>query len=75
MTNNCKRDGTEKCHNPENNRPNGTCVLWGCPQAGKSKEQKPKCFGSDTEDTGNKCEHCNHAIACSEEAERLGRGD
>jgi hypothetical protein len=36
----CKRDGTELCHDPENNEPCGTCVLWGCKQAGAHVDKK-----------------------------------
>jgi hypothetical protein len=31
----CKKNGTEACKDPEHNRPNGVCVMQGCPQAGR----------------------------------------
>jgi 2-methylisocitrate lyase-like PEP mutase family enzyme len=36
----CKKDGTELCKDPENNVPCGTCVLWGCLQAGAHVNKK-----------------------------------
>lgn len=36
----CKKDGTELCKDPENNTSCGTCVLWGCPQAGAHVNKK-----------------------------------
>lgn len=38
----CIADGTEKCKDPENNRPNGVCIMWGCPQAARQSRMKPK---------------------------------
>jgi len=37
----CIADGTEKCKDPENNRPNGVCIMWGCPQA--ARQSRGRC--------------------------------
>lgn len=44
----CKQDGTELCAVPENNSPNGVCVLNKCPQANRQKRNEITIYNIKT---------------------------
>jgi len=71
----CKKDGTEQCNDPENNRPNGACGLIGCSQVpGMGDSIKKMRLGKDglTTECGHsyrendpRCRYCAKMSDCA----------